>query len=294
MSKNYALYENLEMPRYDLPIIFHKNFLYRDRSGEFFYRHWHEKMEFLYFTKGEAVIECNAERINARAGDFIVINSNELHEGRALTDVAEYYCIIVDTSLFEGRNIDICETKYIKPIYQNRILFKNKVENDEAVKECVENIIKEYEAENIGREIAIKAYIYRLMVILLRKHVKHMLTPREYDIRKKRLERFNGILKFIEENYQEEITLEKLCLMANLSKYRFCHLFKELTGKTFSEYLNIVRVNRAEELLCETDMSVTEIALKCGFSDANYFSRVFKKHKKTIPSRVSRERAVHG
>jgi len=155
---------------------------------------------------------------------------------------------------------------------------------------CVEHIIKEYQSKDIGREIAIKAYIYQLMVILLRGHVKHMLTPREYGIRKKRLERFNKILKFIDENYHEDITIDKLCSMANLSKYRFCHLFKEITGKPFSEYLNMVRINKAEEMLHETDMNVTEIALSCGYNDANYFSRVFKKYRKKAPSTIVKNR----
>jgi len=291
MTRDYTLYEKVEIPSYDLPIIFHKFNLYRDSKMECkFYRHWHEKIEFLYFTKGEAIIGCGAQRIFAKVGDLIVINSNELHEGHALTEVVEYYCIIIDTSLFESRNIDICETKYIKPIYQNNILFENKIENDESVRICVENIIKEYESKDIGREVAIKAYIYQLIVILLRGHVKHMLTSREYDNRKKRLERFNKILKFIDEHFHEEITIDKLCSMANLSKYRFCHLFKEITGKSFSEYLNMVRINKAEELLHETDMNVTEIALSCGYNDANYFSRVFKKYRKQAPSKLVKNR----
>lgn len=286
MSIDSSLYENMKICDYNLPVIFHKDILHKEVADVTFTKHWHEKIEFLYFTNGEAIIECNAQTISAKPGDLIVINSNELHEGHALSNVAEYYCMIVDTALFQSRSIDICETKYIKPIYQNNIIFENKIQHDENIKACMENIVNEYETKAIGCEIAIKASIYQLFVILLRGYVKCMLTPREYGVRKKRLDRFNNILKFLDENYNEEISLERLCKIANLSRFRFCHLFKEATGKTFSEYLNTTRINKAEELLYHTDMNITEVALHCGFNDANYFSRVFKKYKGDIPSKI--------
>ncbi len=55
--------------------------------------------------------------------------------------------------------------------------------------------------------------------------------------------------------------------------YHFCHIFEAYTGKTFKEYLNNVRIDKAEELLMTTDDTVSEIAFICGFNDSNYLSR---------------------
>lgn len=284
MSKDYALYETINMSQNELPIIFNKYNLSRNGRLNSFPRHWHEKIEFLYFTGGEALIICNAEHIKVKEGDFIVINSNELHEGYALSDKLDYYCIIVDTMLFQARHIDICEAKYISPIYQNRILFENKIEADENIKQCIENIVKEFDTKNIGFEISIKSLIYQLIVILLRNYVKVVLTTREYNSRMKELHRFNKVLQYIEDNYNKDISIDSLSSMMNLNKFYFCHLFKKITGKTFNEHLNIVRINKAEEMLRKSDMNITEIALGCGYNDANYFSRVFKKYNKVSPS----------
>ncbi|HEX2926811.1 MAG TPA: AraC family transcriptional regulator [Ruminiclostridium sp.] len=284
-ARDLSLYEKFEVSGSGLPIVFHKDRLYRDGEDSFS-RHWHEKMEFLYFIKGNAVIGCNGEQINACAGNMVVINSNELHEGHALSEFVEYYCLIVDTSLFQDRKTDICEAKYIKPIYQNCIVFKNKIENDSSIKACIENIVREIDSKDTGFEIAVKAAFYQLMVILLRNHVKYVLTPNEYDKRMHTLNRLNTVLEYIENNYRENITLEKLSSMANLSRYHFCHLFRKTTGKTLSEYLNAVRIGQAEKLIMEGDTSITEAALSCGYNDANYFSRVYKKYKNIAPSKV--------
>lgn len=286
LQRDFSLYEKFEVPNSNLPILFHKDRLSRENIGDTFRRHWHEKMEFLYFTKGNAIISCNAEQINASEGNMVVINSNELHEGYAVSECAEYYCLIVDTALFQGYKTDICETKYIKPIYQNCIVFKNKIENDPGIKACIENIVNEIEGRDTGFEIAVKAAFYQLMVILLRKHVKHVLTPNEYDKRMYTLNRLNTVLEYIDSNYKENITLDKLSSIANLSRFHFCHLFKETTGKTLSEYLNAVRIGQAEKLIMEGNTSITEAALSCGYNDANYFSRVYKKHKNIAPSKV--------
>lgn len=291
MSRDYSLYENMNMLDQTFPIIFHRDFLSKKGNNSLFKKHWHEKIEFLYIIRGEGIFLCNSASIPAKPSDLIVINSNELHEGQCLSDELEYYCIIVDTSLFLSRYADVCEAKYIKPIMQNRILFKNKIEKDEAVGKCINDFVKEYESKEIGFEMAVKASIYQLFVLLLRKHVELILTPREYNSRMRNLQRFNTILQYIENNYNEKITLGKLCSMASLSKFHFCRLFKEVTGKSVSEYLNLVRVSKAESMLRDTDLNVSEVALSCGFNDINYFSRLFRKYKNVSPSVIIKEQS---
>jgi AraC-like DNA-binding protein len=248
--------------------------------------HWHEKIEFLFFTMGECMVKCNSAEFTVKAGDLVVVNSNELHQARCLSDTAEYYCIIVDTSLLQNRYIDICEAKYIKPIYHNQILFKNKIENSKEASQYILEFVKEYESKMAGYEMAIKACIYQLLVFLLRNHVQLVLTSEEYNTRMHTLKRFNNIIEYIENNFKNKITLEQLCSMAHISRFHFCHIFKDITGKPLSEYLNLLRINKAETMLKESELNITEVAAACGFDDANYFSRLFKKYKKVSPSFV--------
>jgi len=286
MIKEDSLYEKMDMMDQNLPMIFHKDFFSVHDGNDHFTRHWHEKIEFLYFIKGEAVIQCNSVEFEAKAGDLIVINSNELHQGHCTSESAEYYCIIIDTALFQNRFQDICETKYINPMFQNRILFNNKIEScDEAGKYIIE-FAKEYYSQKIGYEMVLKANIYQLLTLLLRNHVQLVLTPREYEVRMNNLKRFNKVLEYIEENYNEKITLNHLCSIVNLSRFHFCRIFKDMTGKSVGQYTNSLRINKAETLLKEGEMNITEIAMNCGFNDINYFSRVFKKNRNMAPSQL--------
>ena len=282
MSNDYLLRESMHMMDQNLPIIFHKNTLLK--KSDHFNCHWHETIELLYFIKGAALVKCNSVEILAKKGDLIVVNSNELHQAFCVSDSVEYHCIIFDTSLFQSRRVDTCETKYINPILQNRILFENKIENDANISRYINEFIKEYEAKQIGYEMAIKATLYQLLVFLLRSHVQLVLTSKEYDIRMKNLKKFNSILEYIENNYNNKITIDQLCLMAHISRFYFCRVFKSITGKSLGEYLNQIRISKAEVLLKNGDANISEAAMACGFNDINYFSRVFKKYKNHSPS----------
>lgn len=283
MENKKLLYEEINHLNLDFPVIFHYNNLSRDHK---FRKHWHEKLEFLYFVKGEGIVSCNAKRIPVSPGVLAVVNSNEMHDITAITEKLEYYCIIIDNLLFKSLHTDICETKYINPIYCNLILFENRVENDHSVNECIKSIIDEFKVKATGYELSVKSYIFRLIVLLLRNYTNRLLTPQEYNARVKNLNIINSVLQYMEKNFNEAITVEELSKKAQLSKYYFLRLFKKTTGKSVIDYLNYVRINKAEEILAQSDKNIIETAFLCGFNDANYFSRVFKKYKGVSPSRI--------
>ena len=286
MDNDCLLYEKMDMMDQNLPIIFHHYNLTKKDTDICFSCHWHEKIELLYFIKGEVLIKCNLLEMQAKEGDLIVVNSNELHQGYFISKSVEYFCIIFDTSLLQSRNIDTCEVKYISPISKNHILFRNKIEKNKQVTKLIREFVNEYETKKIGYEMAVKATLYQLLVILLRNHIQLTLTTKEYDSRMRNLKRFNCVFEYIEKNYGEKITIDQLCSMVNISRFHFCRVFKSITEKTPLEYLNQLRINKSYHLLKNGDVNITEAAMACGFDDMNYFSRMFKKYRKESPSSV--------
>ncbi len=90
----------------------------------------------------------------------------------------------------------------------------------------------------------------------------------------------SGVVKvrdFIAQNYSEPLSLAAACKMAATSKTYFCRFFKCITGHSLRRYHHVVKVRRAEELLRDTGMSVTDVAIKLGYNDSNYFSTIYKK-----------------
>lgn len=99
-----------------------------------------------------------------------------------------------------------------------------------------------------------------------------------------RLEKlFEDAAVLLETQYDEDLTLDNAAQQAKLSRFYFSKMFKLYWGKSFTDYLNEVRISKACTLLADPSLSIKEIAAACGFSHSNYFSRVFKQIQKLTP-----------
>ena len=107
-------------------------------------------------------------------------------------------------------------------------------------------------------------------------------------IRDQKVDQSNSAVKkamvYIQENYSRDISLDDVSSQVNISPYYFSKIFKDETGENFIEYLTRVRIERANELLVDANISVKEAGIQSGYSDPNYFSRIFKKQMDMTPS----------
>nr|WP_245624984.1 AraC family transcriptional regulator [Paenibacillus stellifer] len=282
MHKPLALKEPMPMPDPSFPVKLHKVSNY-EHGQTLFSHHWHEHLEFLYIASGSATIECSATQLHAESGDLVVVNSNELHYGISTADDLFYYVIIVDLSLLQSHFVDAIETKFITPISRNLMLFENLITGDADINNCLISLVRELNERSLGYELSIKSHLYGLLTVLVRKYVTPATEADAYRHRQQDLERFHFVFQYVDEHYNEKITVEQLAALVPLSRVHFSRLFKQLTNKTITEYINLVRINRSEDLLRSTGMNVSEIALATGFSDVYYFSRMFKRLKKVSP-----------
>ncbi len=280
-------YEHMVLSNAELPIRIFRVDAWK--PSEIFSPHWHEQVELHCFVSGSAVVRCGGEAIEARRGDLVLVNSNEMHSGESTAPNTSYYVLIMDVSLLQGSSIGPIDTLFVQPISQNLILFENRLSGDRDVYACVRSIIDEYERKRDGYAIAVKSHILWLFVLLLRGHVKRVLRSSEYNARVLAARRYQQALDFIDHNFQQDITLEQLARMSSVSPPHFCRQFKALTGKTLSQYVNGKRIDRAAELLSTAAVNVSEAAAQCGFDDFNYFSRMFRRYKNMSPSQYRKQ-----
>ena len=115
----------------------------------------------------------------------------------------------------------------------------------------------------------------------LRKWYIDKLTEACHDVKSRKENRSNGIIdrakEYITLHYQKDISLDDVSREVDISPYYFSKLFKEATGENFIDYLTNMRIDKAKELLDNTDLSMKEICVEVGYSNPNYFSRIFKK-----------------
>lgn len=99
-------------------------------------------------------------------------------------------------------------------------------------------------------------------------------------------------IKLVNNNFDDGINLESLSKMLHVSKNYLCRLFKEKTGFTFCQYLNILKTNKAKELLKENKKTLEYIAFSCGFSSQPHFNITFKKYTGLTPKEYSIKNAT--
>ena len=156
--------------------------------------------------------------------------------------------------------------------------------------QILKKMLDEYENERKGYSDLLRAYLTELLIKVFRQ----MDSLQSGGAKNKQEYYINLAIQYIENNYKEKLVLSDIAYRSFLSKGYFSQLFKETTGMCFSDYLQQVRINKACELLENTDKSVMEISDDTGFSDIKFFYTVFKRVLKTTPKeyRISKRRQL--
>lgn len=97
-------------------------------------------------------------------------------------------------------------------------------------------------------------------------------------------EKFGTVLKYIDNNYMYDISLDQLADVAGYSKYHFSRIFKQYNSMSYIQYINARRTKAAEQLLFEPDIPITEVAMRSGFKSLTTFNRIFKEIKHCTPT----------
>lgn len=148
----------------------------------------------------------------------------------------------------------------------------------------------ERELQALFREFMLKRSAYgcmaaaRLTILLVhlgRRTQIHSVEAAGSNLRK----RLEHSITYIHNHYAEPVSVTALAAMENLSESRFRETFKSAFGVSAKAYIIDLRIDRASDMLCSTDLSVAQIAEACGYEDELYFSRIFKKKVGVSPYR---------
>lgn len=112
----------------------------------------------------------------------------------------------------------------------------------------------------------------------------HLFVDYTFDFSEVRhSDTIHRVTEFIKANYHSKLTLEQIAASVHLSPSHISGLFRKETGQTVSAYISFVRIEKSKQLLKTTQLSIAEIAEKCGFEEQSYFSRVFRKQTGLSP-----------
>lgn len=252
--------------------------------------HWHDYPEILYFVEGTATLNIGSSTYEVSPGDILFLNRKQLHSGYSPNHfLVKYYAIVIDPSFLAGDMNSPDHKKFIQPFMEGSRLHAEKLDRKHPyygkIKNHIKEIIHEYKSESPGFEIKIRAHLSLLVIDLFRGYVPvGSSAPTAAGTNTQQINSINALISHIYVACPMKITLSEAADFLKLSPYYFCKVFKKVTGSTFTDFINIYKIRKAEELLLFTDDSISSIAYFLGFCNTNYFDKVFKQHKGISPS----------
>ena len=241
--------------------------------------HYHPEFELTYIVKGNGYRIVGNSYEPFADGDLVLLGSNLPHtwSGKADGDVNSDAIVIQFSSEFISPFLELNESILIKKMLESSLRGIN-FEPDE---QLVTRIIEITETNGVDRILK----LISILDILSKKQIK-LIAPNTFHnvVSKKSEVRINKVCLFIQNNFQNKIYLKEVADLIYLTESNFCKFFKKATGKTYSDYVNEIRINEASRLLIQTDKTISQISFECGFETLSYFNRVFLNKKGITPS----------
>ncbi len=245
--------------------------------------HWHSAIEIIVPVENGYTVICNEIQYDIKPAEIFFIPPGTLHELIA-PPTGRRFIFIMNISNFSKMS----SFARIMTLLSQPLLLTE--EKDPTVYGDVYNTLLQIRNEYFGQgefsDLLIQSLLLRMFVFLgenydHRENVFYGTAPSK---RKEYVDLFNETLKYIDEHFTEELSLENIAFKTGFSKFHFSRLFKQYTNYNFSDYLCFRRIKEAETLLMQPGLSITDVAISSGFSSISTFNRLFKQHKGCSPS----------
>ncbi|MBQ4155294.1 MAG: helix-turn-helix transcriptional regulator [Clostridia bacterium] len=258
-------------------------------SAETWGFHYHDYIEILYSLASDCDVYINDKIIPFKTGDLIIVNSGESHALTFERADAHYIVIKVLPEILYSNDKSLFELKYMMPFIiqdsNNKRYFSSEEIGGRYIKDVMSDIMNEWYAENYGYEIAIRSNILKIFLWILRFwQASNLDSLDKFDYSDENLKIIQSATEYISQNYSDVTALE-VAEHCNLSYSYFSRTFKKIMKQSFSEYLNSIRISKAEHLLSATDKTIVEISEELGFSTPSYFIQQFKAKKDISPKK---------
>ena len=260
----------LIMPNEDLPF---KMFLFEGACGNYFRdKHWHRSVEIFAVFEGSLDFYLNREVHPLRSGEFMLVNSNEIHS----IDAGSRNCTVV---------LQI-PLKTFEKYYTAELFIRfthDRCEKDAEVMELIRDMYTTYCEKQCGYEMKVVSRYYMLLYLLVSAYRESEVSP---DVLKanKRLGALSMITNYMKENYRSDLSLDSLAEVFGCSPAYLSKMLKKYAGINYKAYLQSIRLEYAYQELVNTERTISSIAMDHGFASSKAFTRAFQAKYGMSPS----------
>lgn len=253
---------------------------YRNDEAEDYPPHWHLPGEIIAPLVNTYQVTVAGQELTLQPGDLLIIGSSELHSIKAPPEGVRYI-LNVDFALFEH----IPDLTFLVSLLQPYYLVSHGETQQLASQlfQLLQNIEEEYGSNRVYRDGEICSLLIHFFALVGR-HAANLENLQSLAPQKEYADRFVYICDYINRHCTENLSLDQISEQAGFSKYYFSRLFREITGTTCHNYVIRRRILYAKNLLADSSVPITEIAMRSGFNSLATFNRIFKKHLGCTPS----------
>lgn len=279
MKNEAACQHEVIVPNRGLPF---KLFLFEGKDGKYIRdKHWHRSVEIFAVKDGSLNFFLNEKKYHLQAGDFVLVNSNEVHSIYA-PDPNETIVLQIPLGSFAGYYTE-----------EQFIWFSHSEKSDDERVFSLLNEMYEWNTEcRMGYELQMLSCFYQLEYLLVTRYRK-LEVHEELLKNTKQLKRLGVITGYLKEHYTEDISLEKLAGIFGYSPSYLSRMFQKYAKINYKDYLQSVRFEHAVKELEETEHQIGDIALNHGFPNSKAFSNLMRKKYGYLPNEYRKMRDEH-
>lgn len=250
--------------------------------------HYHDNFEIIYIKEGKINIRIGNETYYSEGENIFFSNMFQVHSVQSADGLeSKFHAILFDKQMLDTINMNDYYMNYIKPFLVGEKRFPAMISsNSDLYKRLTQSlnlIINEYNAKERAYEVFIKTEIERIFASMVRYCESLDSSDGDgFSVLHKKI--MDDMWEYVQSNYQRDISLDEISKVLNINKHYFCRLIKKLTGKPFTQLLNMHRIHQAEKMLKETDIPVSEVLEISGFSNQSYFNRMYMKYTGKTPT----------
>ncbi len=251
---------------------------YREHENEHIEKHWHRFIEMEFLVSGSGTHKINGKSYPIRRGELHIMKLTDIHEF-FFEEKCGLYLVQIPTS-YLSKDIN----SVILNCPEDMIAYFDEEELDKVVR-LFFALADEFEKdEPYSREI-IKNIITTICLLLFRK-----LSINPDSVRQKSDSRINDIIIFLQNNFQESLTVEKIAKKFYMNSEYFSRYFKSRMGISAREYLTEIRMGYAKKLVCQSEHKILDICMACGYNSIATFLRDFKQKFNCTPKQMREQK----
>ncbi len=252
-------------------------------AGTYSPAHWHSSVEIIYLLNGNISAFIEGTEYRVVPGEFIVIDTNQIHEFRC-TQTYMMLLIRVEDDLIQSL---MDNKRNFQFICSREELTHELVAPYLEIADCLKRLTRLFLGQKRGYRFACNSIVLDIMYRL----VKDFSIPMYKDDipePSRNQQRIREIVSYIDQHYKEPLSLEKIADAFGLNSDYFSRMFRKSIGIPFTQHLNYVRLTHIYHDICATDKPIMEILDTHGFTNYKLFSKLFKELYGETPREVRR------